>query len=231
MRRLRSGFLTIGRVLGAAVRLHWSLPLGAVLFTGLRVAPGAWLGFLVLVLVHELGHAVAASRSGLRVTTVDAHALGGVCRWEGYPTPKQRAFVAWAGVIAQAALGLSTLALLGAVGWPAGAFGVDLVHALLWTNLWLIGLNLLPIPPFDGAEAWSIVVILLRSRALRREDAERARTSTETRAEVHRLEAPDDALPPMPEEVRRVLERVMAEGRAEREGSAGARGVASKKGK
>jgi stage IV sporulation protein FB len=219
MRRLRSGFLTIGRVLGAAVRLHWSLPLGAVVFTGLRIAPGAWLGFLVIVLVHELGHAVAAARSGLRVTTVDAHGLGGVCRWEGYPSPKQRAFIAWAGVIAQAALGLSTLALLGAAGRPTGAFGVDLVHALLFTNLWLIGLNLLPIPPLDGAEAWTIVLILLRSRALRREDTERTRAPTETKPEAHPLEAPDDALPPMPEEVRRVLERIMAEGRAEHEGS------------
>jgi stage IV sporulation protein FB len=217
MRRLRSGFLTIGHVLGAAVRLHWSLPLGLALYTRLRFVPGAWLGFVVIVLVHELGHALMAAGFGLRVLTVDAHGFGGVCRYEGYPTPKQRALVAWGGVIAQAALLLVTLALLGVAGWPSGAFAAQLVDALIWMNLTMIAFNLLPIQPLDGAEAWTILVILARSRALRREDAERKRARSETKAEIYKLDEPDDALPPMPDEVRRVLDRIMAQGREEQE--------------
>jgi membrane-associated protease RseP (regulator of RpoE activity) len=180
---------------------------------------GTCLGFVVIVLVHELGHALMASGFGLRVLTVDAHGFGGVCRYEGYPTPKQRALVAWGGVIAQAALGLATLALLGGLGRPGGAFGLELVDALLWMNLYGIIFNLLPIPPLDGAEAWMILVILARSRALRREDASRRPIRSETTQEVHPLEEADDALPPMPDEVRRVLERVMAQGREEQESS------------
>jgi Zn-dependent protease len=222
MRRLRGGYLTVGRVLGAPVRLHWTVPVGAAVFTGFHVAPGAWLGFLVVVLVHEIGHAITVARSGLQVVSVDAHGLGGVCRWSGYPTPRQRAFVAWGGVLAQALLALVTLAVIGALGHPAGPFGADLVHALLATNLWLIAVNLVPVPPLDGAEAWTILVILARSRALRRAHALQAsqeRALTASKDELHRLDEADDALPPMPEEVRRVLERVMAEGRAERESS------------
>ena len=68
------GYFTIGRFHGARVRLHWSTVAGMLVLTRFHVAPGAWLGFLLVVLVHELGHALLAQRMGMEVVTVTASA-------------------------------------------------------------------------------------------------------------------------------------------------------------
>jgi Zn-dependent protease len=208
------GHLTLGRFRGAPVRVHWSAPIAMLVFTRFRFAPGAWLGFVLLVLAHELGHAAMVAASGLEVLAADVHGLGGVCRWQGYPTPFQRALIAWGGVLAQAALGLGTLLVLAVLGSPEGVFAADLADVFLGTNLWVALVNLIPIPPLDGAEAWTIVPILAARRRRRRAvAAERARVERMMKQQLATLDDPED-LAPLPDEVRRVLDRVMAEGRA-----------------
>ena len=226
---VKSGYLVIGRFRGAPIRLHWTVPIGIVVFTGLRIAPGAWLAFVLILLVHELGHAVAVAYSRLRVTSVDVLGFGGLCHWSGYPTPRQRVLIAWGGVLAQAALAVVTFASVLSLGRPAHPFAADLVDTFLRTNLWLIMINLLPIPPLDGVEAWGVVRLITAARARRRMDAaqtaeralaaeERARARAALPAEHHGFDdvEPQD-LPPMPDEVKRVLDRILAEGRAEHE--------------
>jgi Zn-dependent protease len=196
------------------VRVHWSAPIAMLVFTRLRFAPGAWLGFVLLVLAHELGHAAFVAASGQEVLSADVHGLGGVCRWRGYPTPLQRALIAWGGVLAQAALGLGALLVVAVFGSPEGAFEADLVSTFLSTNLWVALVNLIPIPPLDGAEAWTIVPILAARRRRRRfVAAERMRVERMMKAQLATLDDPEE-LAPLPDEVRRVLDRVMAEGRA-----------------
>jgi hypothetical protein len=39
-------------------------------------------------------------------------------------------------------------------------FQLDVVRAFVSTNIFLMALNLLPIPPLDGAEAWRVVPLL-----------------------------------------------------------------------
>ena len=56
------GYLTLARFRGAPVRVHWSTPIGALFFTRFAFLPGAWLGFFLLLLLHELGHLLAAAR-------------------------------------------------------------------------------------------------------------------------------------------------------------------------
>ncbi len=110
-------------------------------------------------------------------------------------------------------------------GRPADPFAADVVQVFTQTNLWLILINLLPIPPLDGAEAWGVVQLIGAARARRRMDATAVRVA-QARAEERavlpeRLHALDELdardLPPMPDEVKRVLDRVMAEGRAAHE--------------
>jgi len=151
-----TGYLTVARLRGAPIRFHWSAPLGAVLFGGLAFVPGFWLGFLVLILSHELGHATLVSRRGLRTFSVDVHGFGGVCRYDGAATERDRAVIAWGGVLAQLLVLALTFAAVLALGEPQSAFGFDLVSALTRTNLILIGLNLLPFRPLDGAQAWRV---------------------------------------------------------------------------
>ena len=75
----RTGLWTIGRWRGVPIRLHWSIPLGALFFGHFEFVPGFWLGFVLLVLFHELGHAYLAHRRRLGVLEVQVHGLGGVC--------------------------------------------------------------------------------------------------------------------------------------------------------
>lgn len=153
---------SLGRLGGVPIRLHWSALLGAVFFSGLRFAPGAWLGFVLVILVHELGHALVVKASRQHVLRVDIHGFGGECHWVGDATPLQRAAIAWGGVLGQLALGVVALVASFLVGGALGGFGRDLFHALTWTSLWIAALNLIPMAPFDGAEAWKIVPLLQR---------------------------------------------------------------------
>lgn len=213
-----NGFLTLGRFGRAPVRIHWTTPIGLVVFAGL--APGAWLAFLLLVLIHEIGHALAVRRYGHRVASIEVHMFGGLCRWEGAPTPWERAVIAWGGVLAQAVIGAAAAVALAVHGRPAGAFAADFEHGLLAANLYLILFNLVPVPPLDGADAWGIVPILTaRLRHRRAAAAARKRQAQDARLSPRHLDD-EDALAPMPDEVKRVLDRVTAAGRAEHEAAA-----------
>jgi stage IV sporulation protein FB len=147
---------------GVPIRVHTSALVGAVLFGGFAFAPGAWIGFLLVVLVHELGHAAVVRFTGNHVQCIDVHVLGGECRWFGHPTPTERAAIAWGGVWAQLALFFVALPIQHAVGDAWGRFGTDLLEALTWQSLILAAINLLPFVPFDGAEAWKLPGLLRR---------------------------------------------------------------------
>ena len=151
-----SGYLTLGRWRGATIRLHWSIPLGAMVFGGWRFDPIFLLGFCGLVLLHEVGHALVAWRLGHSVSVIEVTGLGGICAWSGNATPFERAAIAWGGVLAQACLLIATTIALWLLGSPASRAGVDLMHLATGTNLWLIAVNLIPVPPLDGAQAWRI---------------------------------------------------------------------------
>lgn len=172
MLQMDRGYLRLFVFRGAPVRVHWTMPLGAFVFGGLTFAPVFWVAFLVLILVHEVGHAVFVRRLGHRVLAIDVTGLGGVCRWSGHASSFHRGLIAWGGVTAQAALLLATLVVTGIVGSPVTTWGAQLTHAFITTNLWLMALNLIPAHPFDGAEAWPVARTLWR----RMRDRWRSRT-------------------------------------------------------
>jgi stage IV sporulation protein FB len=180
----QAGFFEVGRIRGAPIRVHWSVLLGILFFTGFRFAPAAWVAFVVLILVHELGHAAVVLRYRLRVVSIDVHGFGGECRWEGQATPWQRAIVAWGGVLAQAALLVVAFGVVILTGGPVSRVGTELVSVFMQTNAWLAMVNLLPIPPLDGANAWTIV------RAWKTRHATRNHLAF-AQAELDRIEAID----------------------------------------
>jgi stage IV sporulation protein FB len=154
---LQGGYFQLGRWRGVPIRIHVLTPLGALLFTGFRFAPGAWVGFLLLVLLHEMGHALLVMRYRLRVSSIDLHAYGGICHWSGQATEWERSVIAWGGVIAQVALLAVTVGTVVVVGLPRTMFVRELIEVFTRTNLWLMLINLAPFRPLDGAEAWKIV--------------------------------------------------------------------------
>jgi stage IV sporulation protein FB len=170
------GWWTVGRLRGAPIRLHWSLPLGALVWSGFSFAPAFWAAFALLILVHELGHALLVLRYELGLSELAVHGAGGYCRHERAGSRYEESAVAWGGVLAQLALFVVVQLLVLALGPPRGAHAAQAVHVLTSTNLWLIALNLIPVEPLDGAKAWPMLGMLVsRLRGRRRTVADELR--------------------------------------------------------
>lgn len=153
---LGDGYFRVGRVAGVDLRLHWSVPAGAILFGGLSFEPVLWLAFLFVILVHELGHALLVRSLGFRVLGLELTGFGGHCRWRGNADALAHGWIAWGGVLAQLGLLLGTLAARAVFGAPESSWGAAVTYAFINVNLWIIGVNLLPFPPLDGARAWGL---------------------------------------------------------------------------
>lgn len=181
------GWFRVGTIYGAPVRLHFTLPLGAYFFVGLD--PGAMLAFFLLILVHEAGHAALVVRAGARVERIDIHGLGGLCAWRGFVVPYQRALIAWGGVLAQAIVYGAALAWLRLHGPPDLSYSSSFFYVFLGPNLRIIGFNLLPIRPLDGAEAWPLLPMIWR-----RFTGERAHAAAKKAAQPPRLGSAEDSV-------------------------------------
>jgi Zn-dependent protease len=172
----------LGRIIGVPIGLNWSLVVIIGVFAfGLaenrfpQDAPGYGHGayivagavsavvLLVAVLLHELGHAVVARRSGLEVEGITLSWMGGVTRIVGDSASPGREF----GV---AAIGPLVSFTIGVVLWGGRSVAVDagaghlLASAIGWLaliNVVLAVFNLIPASPLDGgrilhAAIWSV---------------------------------------------------------------------------
>lgn len=114
------------------------------------------IALFVLVVLHELGHALMAKRYGIKTQDITLLPIGGLARLEKMPEdPKQELFVAIAGPTVNLVIG----ALLFVGLLLSGFFNQPLSLALLEENLWiqlltanitLFLFNLIPAFPMDG---------------------------------------------------------------------------------
>ncbi len=145
----------VGQWKGVPIRIHASAPIGLYVFSGFRFLPEWWACSLALVLLHELGHALVVRLAGGTATEVMLTGFGGHCAWRGDVSPLGRAAIACGGVAAQLLLLFLALTLHGLGLVPEGQAAAVVFGAATFSNAWLIGINLLPIAPLDGAEAWA----------------------------------------------------------------------------
>jgi stage IV sporulation protein FB len=145
------------------LRLHWSLLLGAPLFCAITPDPLLLLGYAAVLLAHVTGHALATAGTPLSVRGVLLHALGGELMGEGDVSPLRRSAIAAAGVLAQLALLLAALAFRHSLP-PA------LADALIRRNAIVLLLNLIPLKPLDGAQAFRLPGRLGAARRMRPHD-------------------------------------------------------------
>jgi Zn-dependent protease len=152
----------LGRVHGIPVYLGRSWPLIALvvvvtfgptvglgsLVLGFGVAAGYAVLLLLSVLTHEAGHAVVARLVGTRVDRIVADLWGGHTVFDSADLrPGSAALVAVAGPVANLALGVAGWVLAQVV--PGVVPGL-LLWALVVTNVFVAGFNLLPGLPLDG---------------------------------------------------------------------------------
>src|SRR5262249_44261763 len=140
----------IGTIAGIRVELHVTFLLfvgWAALSQGLlngnpAAATRAVLLLLSIfgcVLLHELGHAFAARRFGIRTRDSVLLPIGGVARLERMPDkPWQEIVVALAGPAVNVAIAAILFLVLGHVPDP-NEIGDDLLKSLFWVNVLMVG--------------------------------------------------------------------------------------------
>lgn len=173
----------IATVRGIEIKIHatfiLALAWGALMWGSGTIASMLYALFLtlllfVIVLLHELGHAVAAQRYGIEVFDIMLLPIGGVARLSNMPEkPLQELVVALAGPAVNLVLALAVLPVLaglmglrllaGAVfAWPPVNLPgfVNLAAFLFTVNVSLLIFNMLPAFPMDGGRVLRALIAL-----------------------------------------------------------------------
>ncbi|MGO9115367.1 MAG: site-2 protease family protein [Thermoguttaceae bacterium] len=165
----------LGRLCGIDLRLHWSFLIVPAWVAFTSLAAGATLAsainvvFFILaifacVLLHEMGHALAARRFGIATRDITLLPIGGLARLEGMTrSPRQELAIALAGPAVNVAIaGVLWLGLLlhGGMTLPSSLAPVagSFLARLLIVNLSLATFNLLPAFPMDGGRVLRAVL-------------------------------------------------------------------------
>jgi Zn-dependent protease len=167
----------IGRIAGIDVFIHFTffllLAWIAYSYYALRGSMADALGGVVFILalfgvvvLHELGHALAARRYGIATRDITLLPIGGLARLERMPEePAQELVVALAGpavnVVIAAAIYVGTV--LGAELAPVGdatRVGGAFLSQMFWVNVALAIFNLLPAFPMDGGRVLRAVLAM-----------------------------------------------------------------------
>lgn len=139
---------------GIPVRLHWSflaLFAGFALWSlvsgglaGLATTMVVGVALLVSVVLHELGHALAARGYGIGTDNITLYPFGGIASITGQPkTAREELVIAVAGPAVNAGLFLVFAGL-----W--GAFGGRVLLTVAALNLSMGVFNMIPAFPMDG---------------------------------------------------------------------------------
>jgi Zn-dependent protease/CBS domain-containing protein len=163
----KGGWLQIA---GIPIRFHFTflLLIGLVVMAGVDAGESAAgnvfyvAALFASVFLHELAHALAARRAGIRTLEILLLPIGGVARLERQPTGWREFAIAGAGPLANLLLGAALYAVSAWRGLDA-----SLLHRVAAGNAVLGGFNLLPAFPLDGGR-------MLRAVLARRWDDVRA---------------------------------------------------------
>src|SRR6516165_2676121 len=109
----RAGSVELFKLFGVSVRLHFTflLLLVFLLFIGIGEKQSGWstavyiLALFGSILLHELGHALVASRFGIRTVEIVMYPIGGLSRPERPPRAREELWIALAGPMVNLLLG------------------------------------------------------------------------------------------------------------------------------
>jgi Zn-dependent protease/CBS domain-containing protein len=158
---------TVGKLAGIDLKIHATFVLilawvGLIHWQKGEDAAGVLMGVVFVlalfacVVLHELGHALAARRYGIGTKDITLLPIGGVARLERMPEdPRQEIVVALAGPAVNVLIAGAIFLWLTASGsWQAmselDVARGNLLERLMVVNIFLLAFNLLPAFPMDG---------------------------------------------------------------------------------
>jgi Zn-dependent protease len=172
----------VARVRGIDIRIHAAFLLlllwigGSTWLAGDLTEALAGVGFILLVFVivvlHELGHALTAAHYGIGTRDITLLPIGGVARLERMPEePRAELTIALAGPAVNVVLALvfAGIAMLMDLPFspPDGALepeALPLITRLVWLNVALAVFNLLPAFPMDGGRVLRAILAMRLDR-------------------------------------------------------------------
>jgi len=157
--------INLCRVCGIRLAVHFTFLLLLAYAAWAGWADGGWAGagwslvfvalLFTIVVLHELGHSLTARRFGVGVPRILLLPIGGMAEFEYIPRePRRELLITVAGPAVNLAFVLTLLPLV-----PLPHFWSDaeveislrgLGQVVLWINLAMLAVNLLPIFPMDG---------------------------------------------------------------------------------
>jgi len=157
----------IGSLAGIGVYVHatFLILIAWVAFAQWQVTQDAWTAFVGVlfilalfgcVVLHELGHALAARRFGIKTRDITLLPIGGIARLERMPSdPRQELWVALAGPAVNVVIAAALFVILSVKGPLADietvmVTGGAFFERLMVVNVFLVLFNLLPAFPMDG---------------------------------------------------------------------------------
>lgn len=121
---------------------------------------GLWfsVGFVLMILIHELGHVAALRRRGFKASTpIFIPMLGAVIFAPNMGNRDDEAYMGYAGPLVGGAAAVLLLALTVALSHPP-----ELLRVLTYTALFINVFNLIPIRPLDGGRVTQAVGMWFR---------------------------------------------------------------------
>jgi Zn-dependent protease len=160
---------SIGRVVGTAVYVHWSVVAISIVLVLSSVKDAASTLFLLaaylgVLFLHEWGHLIVARRRGLAVWSIELYPIHGLTRYAAPVYRYDACIVAWGGVLAQFAVAIPLIAWTTIFGFTSIGPVNGLLAMFGYFSAVIAVVNLAPVARLDGAEAWRIVPLLWRRR-------------------------------------------------------------------
>ena len=133
------GYLTVARVRGVAVRLHFTVPLGLIFFMAVLRNAALVAGVAGIVVAHELGHVALARKYRLPVVSIDVTGIGGACRYvNAHATETQEAIIAWGGVLVQGCFLAAGEIAARTIGLSETLLGLHVINFVIMVNVAVI---------------------------------------------------------------------------------------------
>jgi Zn-dependent protease len=173
------------KVAGIEIRIHWTFFLIILYIVYINMKAGqdamqiGWsvlfvLSLFVCVTLHELGHALAAKRYGIKTKDITLYPIGGVARLEKMPErPQHELVVALAGPLVNVIIAAILLPVLLNSGILTSQEEPEKVlilgpsnflPMLAIINLWLALFNLIPAFPMDGGRVLRALLAMKTGR-------------------------------------------------------------------